>query len=186
MPPVNRREALQLTTGIVGAAMVSSALLSACGGEAPPAAGGAATLTADDRRLMEEIADALLPTTPSSPGAKAAGAGEGMALLLIDCYDAAAQRRMTDGLAALRSLCSDRCGGDFTKLSPTERERLLVEIDAEAVRMGDGHWFHLMREVALRAYFSTEIGMTQALRYVRVPGRWTGCVPLEPGQPAWG
>jgi len=43
-----------------------------------------------------------------------------------------------------------------------------------------------IRELALRAYFSSEIGMTKALRYVMVPGRWVGCVPLAPGQPAWG
>jgi hypothetical protein len=42
-----------------------------------------------------------------------------------------------------------------------------------------------VRELALRAYFSSEVGMTQALRYVQTPGRWEGCVPLEPGQPAW-
>jgi len=28
--------------------------------------------------------------------------------------------------------------------------------------------------------------MTKALRYVMVPGKWVGCVPLSPGQPAWG
>ena len=29
------------------------------------------------------------------------------------------------------------------------------------------------------------IGMTEALRWLPVPGRWEGCVPLQPGQPAW-
>jgi hypothetical protein len=43
-----------------------------------------------------------------------------------------------------------------------------------------------VRTLALGAYFSSEIGMTQALRYVRVPGKYVGCMPLEPGQPAWG
>jgi len=43
-----------------------------------------------------------------------------------------------------------------------------------------------VRDLALGAYFSSEIGMTKALRYVRVPGKYVGCMPLEPGQPAWG
>ena len=28
--------------------------------------------------------------------------------------------------------------------------------------------------------------MTKARRWVLVPGKWVGCVPLAPGQPAWG
>ena len=54
------------------------------------------------------------------------------------------------------------------------------------MRAGSAHWFGLVRELAERAYFSSEIGMTKARRWVLVPGRWIGCVPLAPGQPAWG
>lgn len=135
---------------------------------------------------MEEIADTILPTTPSSPGAKAAAIGGAINVLLTDCYDAEAQRRAASGLIAFRLLCRERMDATFESLSPADRERFLLEVDVEAARAGDEHWFHLMRELSLRAYFSSEIGMTRALRYVRVPGRWTGCVPLEPGQPAWG
>jgi hypothetical protein len=28
--------------------------------------------------------------------------------------------------------------------------------------------------------------MTKSLRYIQVPGKWVGCTPLTPGQPAWG
>jgi glucoside 3-dehydrogenase (cytochrome c) hitch-hiker subunit len=59
-------------------------------------------------------------------------------------------------------------------------------VEAEAQKVGPTHYFTLVRELALRAYFSSEVGMTKALRYVLVPGKWVGCVPLEPGQPAWG
>lgn len=186
-PSVDRRTALKASGAAIGATLLSSsALLTACGGERTPPASNASAFTPDDAQLLEEIADTILPTTPASPGARTAGVAPILALLVNDCYDEGAQRRIRDGLAALRALCDDRCGGPFTKLSPAERERLLGEVDAEAVTQGEAHWFHLARELSLRAYFSSEIGMTRALRYVRVPGRWTGCVPLEPGQPAWG
>lgn len=186
-PPLDRRTALKASGVAIGATfLASSALLTACAGERTPPASNASSFTPDDAQLLEEIADTILPTTPSSPGAKAAGVAPILALLVNDCYDEADQRRMRDGLSAFRTLCTSRCGGAFTKLSPAERERLVGEVDAEAVTQGDAHWFHLARELSLRAYFSSEVGMTRALRYVRVPGRWTGCVPLEPGQPAWG
>ena len=70
-------------------------------------------------------------------------------------------------------------------MSQSDRENWLRRIDAEAKRDGGKHYFPLVRELSLQAYFSSEIGMTKALRYILVPGRWVGCVPLAPGQPAW-
>ncbi|MCU0354758.1 MAG: gluconate 2-dehydrogenase subunit 3 family protein, partial [Cytophagales bacterium] len=31
----------------------------------------------------------------------------------------------------------------------------------------------------------SEIGATQALEYVPVPGRYEGCIDLKPGQKSW-
>ena len=185
MPPMNRREALKAATALLGGVLATaSGGLTACAPEPRQAASG--VLTADDRALMEEIADTLLPTTAASPGAKAAGAGAAIDLLLTDCYEPEAQRRVLGGLKEFGAMCERRCGRGFASLPRAERERLLRELDAEAQQAGDAHWFGLARELALRAYFSSEVGMTQALRYVQTPGRWVGCVPLRPGQPAWG
>jgi hypothetical protein len=89
------------------------------------------------------------------------------------------------GLNEFRKLCRQRCGDGFSSLPRSEREQLLRELDAEAKSAGPTHYFGLVRELSVRAYFSSEIGMTKALRYVMVPGKWVGCVPLAPGQPAW-
>jgi hypothetical protein len=186
MPPINRREALKL--GMFGGALLASGGgLGGCARERrPPSAPAASVLSAEDRTLMEDIADTLLPTTAASPGARAAGAGAAIDLLLTDCYEPAAQRRVVDGLRDFRATCRARTGEDFAALAAPARERLLREVDAAARAAGEAHWFHLARELALRSYFSSEIGMTRALRYVRIPGRWIGCMPLRPGQPAWG
>lgn len=185
--PMNRRSAIAASGAVAASAWLASGiLLSACSRDAKEASATNAPLAADDVQLLEQLADTLLPTTPSSPGAAAAGAGSVMALLVTDCYERGAAERVREGLAAVRTRCESACGGPFTKLSPSEREKLVREIDAEAVAAGDAHWFHLVRRLSLQAYFSTETGMTRALRYIRVPGHWTGCLPLEPGQPAWG
>jgi hypothetical protein len=185
MPPMNRREAVKATTALLGGVLITSnGFLIACSRDSSKAA--SKVLTLDDQSLIEEIADTLLPTTPSSPGAKAAGAGAAINLLLSDCYEPEAQERVVNGLKEFRRMCRDRCGDSFATIPQQEREQVLREIDAEAQKAGPTHYFTLVRELALRAYFSSEIGMTKALRYVMVPGRWVGCVPLAPGQPAWG
>ena len=47
------------------------------------------------------------------------------------------------------------------------------------------HYFRMMKELALLGYFTSEPGMTQALRYVETPGRFDPCVPYTPGEKAW-
>jgi len=161
---VNRRDALK-----AGAALfASSGILVAC----RTGRASSRVLSDEDQVLAEEIADTLLPTTAGSPGAKAAGTGAAMNLILSDCYKPADQRAVSEGLARLRA-------NNFLKLSRADREAFVRSVGRQA-------WFAPVRDLALGAYLSSETGMTKALRYVRVPGKYVGCMPLEPGQPAWG
>jgi len=57
---------------------------------------------------------------------------------------------------------------------------------ATAVTMDKpAHYFRMMKELALLGYFTSEIGATQALRYVESPGRFDPCVPYTGGEKAW-
>jgi hypothetical protein len=180
---MNRRDAIKTAGVLVGGALLTSTgILAACG----RSASSGSALSLDDQQLLEEIADTLLPTTAASPGAKAAGVGPAIALILTDCYKAEDQQRVVKGLDTFRATCRERRGGEFASLPRSERESLLREIDAEAQKAGASHYFDLVSELSRGAYFSSEIGLTKALRYNPSPGRWEGCVPLAPGQPAWG
>ncbi|MFL5620744.1 MAG: gluconate 2-dehydrogenase subunit 3 family protein [Gemmatimonadaceae bacterium] len=186
LPPLNRREAVRATTFVVGTLLLTSnGLVLGCTRKREPAAIAGRVLNEDDQTLIEAIADTLLPTTKASPGARAASAGPEINLLLSDCYEPEAQVRVVNGLKEFRRTCDAKFDREFTALSPLQREQLLREIDA-AARRAKEHYFELVRELAERAYFSSEIGMTRARRWTLEPGKWVGCVPLAPGQPAWG
>jgi hypothetical protein len=177
---MNRREAVKTTGALLGGVLITTnGFLIACARDPNKASG--TVLTVKDQSLIEDIADTLLPTTPNSPGAKAAGAGAAINLLLTDCYEPKDQQRVVDGLKQFRRTAGDH----FASMSRPDRENWLRRIDDEAKAAGPEHYFHLVRDLALQAYFSSEIGMTRALRYVMTPGRWVGCVPLQPNQPAW-
>jgi hypothetical protein len=181
--PVTRRDVLKAASAMTAGALMP-AMLAGCSPDGREATSASPASAQDDQALLEEIADTLLPTTARSPGAKAAGVGATMALLLTDCKAADVQQRVAAGLRAFRAACQER-GGEFAALAQSERERLLRETDAAAQQQGDAHWFSTVRELALTSYFTSEIGATKALRYVPIPGRYQGCVPLQPGQPAW-
>jgi hypothetical protein len=176
---MNRREAVKTTAVLLGGVLITSSGLTACRGESRNV--GAGVLDADDQALVEEIADTLLPTTSGSPGAKAAGVGPVINLLLTDCREPAEQKLVLDGLKQFRNTVGDH----FASMTQVNREDWLRRIDSQAKAAGGKHYFALLRELSLQAYFSSEIGTTKALRYVMTPGKWVGCVPLQPGQPAW-
>ena len=166
---MNRRDALKAAGLIAGGALTASmGILEAC----RTGASRSRVLSDEEQGLAEEIADTLLPTTAGSPGAKAAGTGAAMNLILSDCYEPADQRAFSDGLARFRA-------ENFLERSRVDRETFVRSVARQA-------WFQPVRDLALGAYFSSETGMTKALRYVRVPGKYVGCMPREPGQPAWG
>ena len=185
MAPMNRREALKASAVLGGALALSGGILAACARDERPATAG--ILSREQQDLAETIADTLLPKTAASPGAKEAGAGPAINLLLTDGYERPAQERVVDGLRELDQRAELRFAKNFTDLARPQREEMLRTISAESKQASpDTHWFPLMRELALRSYFSSEVGMTKALRYIQVPGKWVGCTPYSPGQPAWG
>jgi hypothetical protein len=47
------------------------------------------------------------------------------------------------------------------------------------------HYFRMMKELVLLGFFTSEIGCTQAQRFVETPGRFDPCIPYTPGEPAW-
>lgn len=195
---LTRREAiLRVGAMLGGAALVGqTAMLAACSPEgvktpAPDAPADEALFTDSDLALLDEIAETMLPET-STPGAKAAGVGAFMALMVKDAYYPPDQAIFRTGMATVDARCRDASGRNFTSASPADRIRLLEALDAEqfeAMRNqppdAPRHFFRMMKELALLGYFTSEVGYNQAMRYVETPGRFDPCAPYAPGEKAW-
>jgi hypothetical protein len=148
-------------------------------------------LSDSDVALLDEIADTILPDT-KTPGAKAAGVGPFIAMMVGDTYDPREQRLFLDGLATLELESRAQNGGGFMASSPAQRLALLRRLDREAIdymrEEGSGdrpHYFRLIKELTLLGYFTSEIGCTQAMRYVETPGRFDPCITYTVGDKAW-
>ena len=78
------------------------------------------------------------------------------------------------------------------KLTAAQKTELLSEVDKEAAayakdkkKEDPNHYFSLMKQLTLLGYFTSEVGATQALRYVAVPGKYEGCIDYKKGDRAW-
>ena len=157
-----------------------------------PEAAGIGMFSKTQIKLLNEIAETIIPTT-TTPGAKAAKVGQFMATIVSDCYEPNDQKVFMDGLVFLQDHCKQQTGKSFMRCTPAQRLSFLTNLDREQKaytekrKAGDPpHYFRLMKDLALWGYFTSEIGCTQALRMVEIPGRYDGCVPYQKGERAWG
>lgn len=193
---MNRREAVIRMATLMGATVLGPRLLTARL-DGADAAGGHG-FTAAEVTLLDEIGDTILPAT-DVPGAKAVQIGSFIAMMVHDCLLPRDQPAFREGLARIDALHRTRHGGPFVSGAPAPRTALLNELDREQqaytrdlrARFGDKagdepqHFFRTIKELTILGYFSSEIGATQALRFIETPGSYNGAVPYKKGDKAW-
>lgn len=190
---MTRREAvLQVSMLLGGAALVGqSVLLGGCAAESGTRPSAGRLFSRTDIAFLDEIADTILPET-STPGAKAAGVGAFMAVMVADTYDGGEQAIFRAGLGSLDDACRTMHGLDFMSCTPAQRLALVERLDREQFdymnSRGPGapvHYFRMIKELSLLGYFTSEIGYRQAMRYIETPGRFDPCLPYSPGDRSW-
>jgi hypothetical protein len=191
---ITRREAIQRVSALLGgtALVCGNAFLKfAVAGEPSARSGGESLFSEQDVLLLDEVAETILPET-GTPGAKAAGVGPFIALFVTDCFAPDDRVSFHEGLNQLDAGCAERYGAGFLKVTPEQRLAYLNQLDQQQHEfMNDGEegapapYFRTMKELVLFGYFTSEIGATQALRYVEAPGAYKPCIPYAPGDRAW-
>ncbi|WP_205500116.1 gluconate 2-dehydrogenase subunit 3 family protein [Rufibacter psychrotolerans] len=185
---MNRREAVAAIGWILGGTMVGAELLVSC---TSSSAKVNKVFDQDQVAFLDEVGETILPAT-STPGAKAAQVGSFMAVMVQDCYNAEDQKVFLKGITQLDEACQKKFSKKFMKATPQERTALLTQLDAEQKqhqltkqKEEPTHYFRMMKELTLLGFFTSEVGATQALRYLPVPGKYEGCTPYKKGDRAW-
>lgn len=190
---MNRREAMKRVAVILGGSLTISTITVFQQGcqRSPERMPG--VFSDEDADLLNIIGDIILPPT-NTPGAAAVDIGGFAVKMLEDCYSEEARTQVTRFLRETLM--------DFEDLTPVEQVQKITEIDGfaysenaqdvENIENGDNaedeeNWeaYKMIKELTLFGYFTSEPGMTEALEYVEIPGRFEGCVELKPGQKAW-
>ncbi|MBU1823179.1 MAG: gluconate 2-dehydrogenase subunit 3 family protein [Bacteroidetes bacterium] len=174
---MNRREAVQRISLLMGGALSAPAMAGILGQKTN--LGESIQVTAQQEALLAEVADVIIPTT-STPGAKAAGAEKFIVRVMRDCYPMEDQKKFYAGLAKFDSECIGTHGKGFMSLNGDQKISMVKNLTTT-----DQAFFRRMKELTVTGYFTSEIGATQALEYVEVPGRLEACIPYKKGQKGW-
>ncbi|HEX5789411.1 MAG TPA: gluconate 2-dehydrogenase subunit 3 family protein [Woeseiaceae bacterium] len=150
----------------------------------PPEAG---TLFLDRRRFttLGAAVDVLLPAG-ETPGALDAGVDRLIDRLLAEWAAPERRERWQAGLDGFDRLAQADGAHGFAEGTRRQQSDLLQRLDDAAYADGgSGGFYPEFKKVALFAYFTSEAGATQSLRYERLPGEYRPCLPYTAGDGAW-
>ncbi|HEY3757505.1 MAG TPA: gluconate 2-dehydrogenase subunit 3 family protein [Opitutaceae bacterium] len=191
-PLETRRDAIRRILLLTGAAMVGSQAF--LRGESLAPTKSSSVFSDGEVALLDEIGETILPAT-HIPGAKDVKIGAFMAYMVTDCYTDDQQAQFRVGLEAIDDASRGKFSQGFVNCTAAQRTEILSAFDHEAHAVAAAHagsenkpmhFFRMFKDLTLLGYFSSEIGCTQAIRYIEVPGYYRGDVPYKKGDPAWG
>jgi len=140
-------------------------------------------LTGADLALLNEVGETILPATAGSGGARAANVAGFMDDMVRNFYDEREQTIFAAGPVQLQAASRARFSGrGYLELMAAERYDLLLGLDQATPQLD---YYRMIKQLAILGYFTSEIGATQAMAHVAVPGRFDGVVPIQPGTRAW-
>ena len=140
----------------------------------------------DDITFLDELGDTIIPET-DTPGAKAVGIGSFIVMMVKDTYNADQQKAFVDGLNMIRKEFKSEKGTDFVGAPAEDRLAYLNGLyeQYKTSENKEPQVINMLRDLTVLGYFSSEIGATQALNYVEVPGRYDGCIDYNKGDKAY-
>ena len=136
--------------------------------------------------LLAAVAQTIIPQTDTA-GAVEAGVPETLQALLSDWADDAMRGTWRKTLRLLEFDLDEAVSGRFASASQEAREAALAPIDA-AVFAGEREALAPYKDLKFTiatAYYMSEPGATEELRYEPLPGRWEGCIPFEEVGRTW-
>jgi hypothetical protein len=174
---MNRRDAIEKITLMMGGVLAAPLLAGAMGEKLN--FGPSVNFTPAQEALLAEVADVIIPAT-GTPGAKAAGVQKFITRVVTDCYPLEEQKKFYAGLEKIDKDSKEVHGKGFVALDIAQKNDIV-----KRTTVSDKAFFILLKGLTVTGYFTSEIGATQALDYLPIPGRFDGSYPLKKGQKTW-
>jgi len=178
---ISRRDAIKKAALVFGSVLSTPAALTILQG-CSPSRTSLDGFTDEERATVEAIANIIIPETDTA-GATEAGAVQLLEDILFDVQVEEVRNDFLDKLADFENNARRELDSSFTEASADQQTAYINKIHDEAFA-GEVDWdapkpfIWQMKESIIYTYFGTEVGMTQVLQYIQVPGRFDPCIPF--------
>jgi hypothetical protein len=175
MNNITRREAIKKSFLLLGGTILLPDVLKAW--TSPVIENDCIPLGDLNAQLIAEIAELIIPET-DTPGAKAAGVPAFIQKILSDCFSKKDRDAVLRGVSIFEKTVVFETQKSFLGLEKEEQISFLKSVEKE-------YFFKTLKSLTITGYFTSEIGVTQALRYEQIPMRYDADVPYKKGKKAW-
>ena len=147
------------------------------------------------KQTIEALTELIIPKT-DTPGAKEAGVADTLLLLVKDCTARPTQNRFIEGVKELMNYSHSEYKKSFIDCTIEEQSSILKHFQKKGKPYKGiigkvqnkflGKSFYVtLAEYTTYCYCTSELGATQGLSYVLVPGNYNGCISLDKHQKTW-
>ncbi len=178
-----RRTAIKQVAAICGLALSASSLSALAAVVTPPTDMNRSKQTLldnDQLALVRELGEMIIPTT-DTPGAIAAGVHDFINHFTVYCATKDEQQNLLDFLARLNNKTP------FLQLGKQQQIDLLnnMEQAKHGFTQTDRNNFKQFKALVLFGYYTSEIGASQELAYLAIPGGYKGNFKFKEIGKAW-
>jgi hypothetical protein len=142
--------------------------------------------TPDQLQMTGEIADLIIPST-DTPGALAVNVHGFLDSYLAECVSKEEQKQFLNGLKKINAVAEDKFHKTFLACTYKQHLQLLTAIEKSDLGFtaDDKNFFRQFKSLTLFGYYTSEVGATQELAYLAVPGGYKGNFPFAKIGKAW-
>ena len=138
--------------------------------------------TEEENKTVVEVSERIIPADDHSPGAKAAGVGGYIDLVVSESTDLTKQT-WREGLAAINKMSRDKFGKPFADASTEQQIKLLTDIskNERSPQTVEEKFFRTIKYATADGYYTSEIGIHKELHYKgnAYLKEFTGCTHPE-------
>ncbi|PUA28592.1 MAG: hypothetical protein B0W54_11895 [Cellvibrio sp. 79] len=185
----SRRDAIKQLALMCGLALSASSLSALAAVVTPPTDMNRSTKTLFDKNqlaLVRELGEIIIPTT-DTPGAIAAGVHDFINHYTVYCASKDEQKSLLNTLKRIDDSAQTNSHKPFLLLTKEQQIDLLnnMERAKNGFDQKDRDGFKQLKALVLFGYYTSEIGATQELAYLAIPGGYKGNFKFKEIGKAW-
>lgn len=181
-----RRTAIKQMAGLLGLSLSAHSLSALAEAGAGSVQRASKFLNAEQLQMTGEIAELIIPAT-DTPGALAVDVHGFIDHFMVECMTKAEQQTFLDGLKKIDLVAEEKYHKTFLACTHKQHLELLTELDKGTgdFNSADKQFFILFKSLTLFGYYTSEVGASQELAYLAIPGGYKGNFPFAKIGKAW-
>lgn len=186
---ISRRDTIKQLALACGLALSANSLSALAASFTPPTdftRSKKTLLNSDQLALVRELGEIIIPTT-DTPGAIAAGVHDFINHFVAYCANPSEQQALLSGLKRIDDSAQARLSKSFLTASKDQQIELLTKMEqaTDGFTTVDRNLFKQFKALVTFGYYTSEIGATQELAYLAIPGGYKGNFKFKDVGKAW-